>query len=358
MITPRDAIGDLRQYVAMKGFAFCEFAESVFVEAESIGSQLNVNLFPEVFLLALIERFPKLRSLMLRHGLSPEDAASDLEEQLSTESYDKYAGAYIYSRDVGYQGASRQAIIDEAMAVAWKKRQTQIRAADVLEALIDRHDDAYPLIENGDWSDARLHVPFNTLSHINGTYHRSLWLSFDDIRRELNLFSPSAARRIPLHQAPHRLRSAVLSLLSDHPDYLANCFIIMPFHSTPFHGQIAACLRKILRELGINPLRADDKTYSEDVMANIEAYLYGCRFAVAVHDRFLTNEHNANVAIEVGYCMGMKKPLCLLKERTVEALPSDLQGRIYVSFDGARIEESLSAALIKWLSDNGISVTR
>jgi len=57
----------------------------------------------------------------------------------------------------------------------------------------------------------------------------------------------------------------------------------MPFRGTPFHNEVAAYLRKILRELGLNPLRADDKIYSDDVMANIEAYIYGCRFAVAVH---------------------------------------------------------------------------
>jgi len=275
---------------------------------------------------------------MLRHDLAPEDATSDLEQLLSNELYDEYADAR-YSRDEEFQGTSRQVVIDGAMVAARKKRRKQIQATDVLETLLDQHDDAYPVIENGEWSDSRLQVPFNTLSHIHGSYHRSLWLPFDDIRRELELFSQSAARRIPLSQAPHRLRSAVLSLLSDHPNYLTNCFIIMPFRGTPFHNEVAAYLRKILRELGLNPLRADDKIYSDDVMANIEAYIYGCRFAVAVHDRFLSNHHNANVAMEVGYCMGMKKPVCLLKERTVEALPSDLQGRIYLPLDGARIEE-------------------
>jgi hypothetical protein len=41
------------------------------------------------------------------------------------------------------------------MAVAWKKRRTQVQATDVLEALMDLHDDACPLLENGDWTDAR-----------------------------------------------------------------------------------------------------------------------------------------------------------------------------------------------------------
>lgn len=128
----------------------------------------------------------------------------------------------------------------------------------------------------------------------------------------------------------------------------------MPFRATPFHADVIASLRKVLRALGFSPLRADDKVYSNEVLANIETYLYGCHFAIAVHDRFLSDEHNANVALEVGYCLGMGKPVCSLKEHTVHSLPSDLQGRIYVPFDGANIEESLASALPKWLADNGL----
>jgi hypothetical protein len=351
------AATDLREYVESNGLTLCEMAEDVFVAAENAGSRLNVNLYPGVFLLALIERIPKLRALMMRHGLSPEDAIEDLEQHLGDGGYDSYASPFVYSSDTN-SSACRQIVIDGAMDAARKKRRKQVRAADVLEAVLEYHDEDYPLIENGVWTDMRLHVPFNTLSHILGEFHGSLWLTFDDIRRALDMISPSAARRIPVRQAPQRLRSAVRSLLSEHPDYFANCFIIMPFHGTQFHRETAASLRKILRELGINPLRADDKTYCEDVMANIETYLYGCRFAVAVHDRHLSNAHNPNVAMEVGYCMGMKKPLCLLKEKTVQTLPSDLQGRIYVPFDGERIEETLRVALMKWLSDNGIHAKR
>ena len=352
--SPQIAIADLQRYVEFKGFVLSEPAETLFVEAEAIGARLNVDLSHQVFLVALINRFYPLRSLMLRQEVSPEDAVLSLERQLSSDKLDEYTAESLYSRE-DCRVAGRQELIDGSMAIAWGRGRTEILAADVLEALMEAHDGMTPPLQNAEWSDERLHVPFNTLSHIKGRYDPDLWISFDDIRRELALLTPSAARRLPLDQAPSRLKSAVLSLLADNPDYLANCFIIMPFHSTAFHSEIVSCLRMTLRGLGFNPLRADGKAYSEDVMVNIEAYLYGCRFAVAVHDRFLSDDHNANVALEVGYCMGMKKPLCLLKEKSVKALPSDLQGRIYVSFDGTRIEKSLNSALKKWLSDNRIT---
>src|ERR1700753_3178021 len=133
------------------------------------------------------------------------------------------------------------------MTSARKKRRTIIQPADMVEALLNYHDESWPITDNSQWIDERLHVHFNTLSHISGTYCRNLWMSFDDIRRELELISPSTARRMAVRQAPHRLRLAVQSLLSDHPDYLANCFIIMPFRNTQFHGEVTACLRKVLR---------------------------------------------------------------------------------------------------------------
>jgi hypothetical protein len=268
MLNPEIAATDLREYVDGKGFALSEVAEDVFVAAESAGARLNVNLFPAVFLVALIERCPKLTALMVRRGLSPEDAVEALEKYFRDGDDDEYAGPFVYSGGGGARGACRQIFIDRAMDAAQKKGRKQVQAADVLEAVIDYHDEYFPLIDNAVWNDQRLHVSFNTLSHILGEYHRSLWLSFDDIRRELDMISPSAARRIPVRQAPQRLRSAVRSLLSDHPEYFANCFIIMPFHRTQFHNEVAACLRKILRELGINPLRADDKHYCDNVMAS------------------------------------------------------------------------------------------
>lgn len=358
MITPEIAIADLRHYLRAKGFELYEPAESVFASAEGIGSRLNTELYDRAFLLALIDSFPPLRSVLLKQGLSPEEAVRDLTNEISRDPFDKYTAETLYSVEDGYRSGSRQRLIEGSMAIACRRGRKEILPNDILEALLDIHDEESPPTENDTWTDERLHTPFNTLSHIKGRYDANLWVSLDEVRHELGLLTPSAARQIPLGQAPRRLKTAILSLLSDHPDYLANCFIIMPFHSTPFHSQVISSLRQTLRGLGYNPLRADDKAYSEDILTNIEAHLYGCRFAVAVHDRFLSDEHNANVALEVGYCMGMKKPLCLLKERTVKALPSDLQGRIYVPFDGALIEQSLDFALTRWLSDNRIAVTK
>lgn len=352
-LSPTLAIEDLQRYLAANRFALTDSARSLFLEAETVADRADVNLYAQVILVALLTQFSLLRKLLIRQGLSPEAAVYRLERALLTVGFDTYSDGGLYSEGE-YRDGQRAAFIDNCMEVASSRGRAAIEVCDVLEVLLEEHDKDNPVIDNYQWTDERLQVAYNTLSHVRGRYDPDLWVSFDDIRCELSLATPAAVRKASVNRAPQRLRSAVSTFIADHPDCRLNCFIIMPFRATPFHNEVIASLRKILRALGFNPLRADDRVYSNDVFANIETYLHGCHFAIAVHDRFLSDEHNANVALEVGYCLGMGKPVCLLKEQTVRSLPSDMQGRIYVPFDGSKIEESLSAALAKWLADHGL----
>jgi hypothetical protein len=352
-LTPTLAIEDLQRYLAANRFALTDSAKSLFLEAESVAHRANVSLYSQVILIALLTQFAPLRKLLIRQGLSPEGAVYRLKRALLTGRFDEYPQGGLYA-ERKYRNGPRAGFTDSCMEVALRRGRAVIEACDVLEALLEEHDKDCPVIDNYQWTDERMHVAYNTLSHIKATYDPDLWISFDDIRCELSLMSPADVRKASVDRAPQRLRSAVSAFIADHPDYRLNCFIIMPFRATSFHEDVIASLRKVLRALGFNPLRADDRVYSNDVLANIETYLYGCHFAIAVHDRFLSDEHNANVALEVGYCLGMGKPVCLLKEHTLRSLPSDMQGRIYVPFDGSKIEASLSSALAKWLADNGL----
>jgi hypothetical protein len=98
------------------------------------------------------------------------------------------------------------------------------------------------------------------------------------------------------------------------------------------------------------------RAYSEDLLTNIQAHIYGCRLAVAVFERILSNDFNPNVSLEVGYFLGLQKPICLLKKRTLPRLPSDLVGRLYLEFDSQDLEGTLCAAIDRWLRERGIAV--
>lgn len=84
-------------------------------------------------------------------------------------------------------------------------------------------------------------------------------------------------------------------------------------------------------------------------------YIYGCALGVAVFERIESEEFNPNTALEVGYMFGLQKPVCLLKDRTLRTLNTDLVGKIYRSFDTLNPGETISTELAQWLEDKGFA---
>ena len=133
---------------------------------------------------------------------------------------------------------------------------------------------------------------------------------------------------------------------------------MMQFSSTKAHSQIHTAIRHGLDPHQFVALRADDKQYHDDTLWNILTYMYGCRFGIAIFERIEADAFNPNVSLEVGYMMGLGKPVCYLKERTLPSLHTDLVGRLYQTFDLQSCEETIPQALWKWMTDKGLMVQR
>lgn len=131
-------------------------------------------------------------------------------------------------------------------------------------------------------------------------------------------------------------------------------FIIMQFSKTPAHDKIVLAIKEILKKHGIIGLRADDKEYADDLFANIKTYMHCCDFGIGVFERILEDNFNPNVSIEVGYMMGLRKNVCLLKDQTLKNLPTDLMGKLYKQFDPQDVEKTLPDQIEKWIKDKGI----
>jgi len=142
---------------------------------------------------------------------------------------------------------------------------------------------------------------------------------------------------------------------ADHSDSVSTAFLIMRFSSKRQFGQIHDALRSAFSELGVRLLRADDKTYSEDLFENVRLYADCCSFGVAVFDRIEGEYFNPNVSLEVGFMLGRQKPVLLLKDETMQVLPSDLVGRLYVPLNVHEPLAGLGERLRKWLDDNAIN---
>jgi hypothetical protein len=156
------------------------------------------------------------------------------------------------------------------------------------------------------------------------------------------------------NELPVEILNSIKLFKADYPEPNKTAFIIMKFGKTNAHDKINEAIKKTLASVGITGLRADDKQYHDDLFYNILTYLYGCNLSVAVFERIEKDEFNPNVSLEVGYMLALKKPVCLIKDKTLETLQTDLVGKLYREFDPYEPECTISESLNQWLTDKGL----
>lgn len=196
-----------------------------------------------------------------------------------------------------------------------------------------------------------------------GTIYRVTPAGIDEVEKEGAQSEPVQSpntRHVPddvakVEEAPLHIRESLQRFREDHPDPTTVAFILMQFRDTKAHGQIAKAIKEGLAAHGITGVRADDKEYHEDLFPNIVTYMHGCGMGVAVFERIEAENFNPNVSLEMGYMYAMGKPLCLLKDRTLTALHTDLMGKLYREFDPYDPGGTIPPRLSRWLNDRGLS---
>lgn len=153
--------------------------------------------------------------------------------------------------------------------------------------------------------------------------------------------------------ASPEIASGIEKFRVDYPSTSKTAFIMMQFGNTKLHSALVTCIKRILGEHDIVALRADDKEYMDELFPNIKTYMHACDFGVAVFDRITEDDFNPNVSLEVGYMLGMRKNVLLLKDKTLKNLPTDLTGKLYRPFDTSDIEATVPPQIESWLSDKG-----
>jgi len=178
------------------------------------------------------------------------------------------------------------------------------------------------------------------------------------VHREARLFFTLLPELSQTHcrfsDAPVEIHNSLERFRADHPDPSKAAFLIMRFSETRIHLEIYETIAKCLRRYGIAALRADVKHYHDDLYYNILTFMHGCGFGVAVFERIEEELFNPNISLEVGYLLAMQKPICILKDRTLKTLHTDLMGKLYKVFDPMSVGVSLDAALSNWLSGKSL----
>lgn len=156
---------------------------------------------------------------------------------------------------------------------------------------------------------------------------------------------------------PDSIRSSLPRFEKDNPDKYKCAFIMMRFSNTKLHADIDNAIKGTLKKNGLIGFRADDKEYHADLFPNVLTYMHGCGFGIAVYERIEAEEYNPNIALEVGYMLGLSKPVCLLKDRTLRVLHADLAEKLYKPFDTQNVDNTISTELGKWLVDHGFATS-
>ncbi len=129
----------------------------------------------------------------------------------------------------------------------------------------------------------------------------------------------------------------------------------MRFGTTDAHTLILEGIKRALGAVGLSGIRADERRYHDDLFNNVLTFMHGCGFGIAVFTRLDASDFNPNVALEVGCMLAMRKPVCILKDRKLQALQTDLMGKLYSEFDSGDPEASISQSLSAWLRDKKLA---
>jgi hypothetical protein len=149
---------------------------------------------------------------------------------------------------------------------------------------------------------------------------------------------------------PAHLHESLQRFFDDNGDG-PTAFVMMKFGQTQAHSAILAAIRSVLEGWGVRALRADDREYHPDIFSNIQTYMHGCTFGIAVFERLEGDDFNPNVSLEVGYMQALQKRTCLLKDKTLKSLNTDLVGKLYRSFDTQNSTHTIPPVLDGWLTD-------
>ena len=154
---------------------------------------------------------------------------------------------------------------------------------------------------------------------------------------------------------PIEISNSLARFRADYPDPTKVGFVIMQFGTTKAHERILSAIRDTLAAKNLVAVRADDTQYHDDLFYNILTYIHGSSFAVSVFERLETEQFNPNVSLEVGYMLALGKPVCLIKDRTLKVLPTDIVGRLYKSFDPQDPVTTIEPELTAWLRDKKLA---
>jgi hypothetical protein len=171
-----------------------------------------------------------------------------------------------------------------------------------------------------------------------------------------SLFGQTTHPLIPPSLAPPELLTPLRVFIEAHP-FDSNVFGMTRFPDEqdesdldPLAGALDVA-RRACANHGLEFHLASDRMIVDDLWANVAAHMWACRYGIAFFEDRKGRGINYNLTIEVGGMMVAGRRLALLKDGSIERLPTDLVGKIYKSVDLDDLDATASAIHL-WLRDD------
>lgn len=160
---------------------------------------------------------------------------------------------------------------------------------------------------------------------------------------------------VPYTLAPPALVQPLRGFLADHP-FDGNVFGMTRFPDAKAGtadpvGHALGVARDVCKENGLEFHLASDRAILDDVWANVMAHMWGSRYGIGFFEDRVERGLNYNLVTEVGAMLMTGRRVALLKDGSIEKMPTDFVGMIYKSVDLSD-ETAVHARVTDWLKDD------
>jgi hypothetical protein len=116
-------------------------------------------------------------------------------------------------------------------------------------------------------------------------------------------------------------------------------------------GRALQVAREVCQRHGLTLHLASDRAMHDDLWTNVTAHMWGSRYGIGLFEDRVDKGLNHNLTIEVGGMLVTGRRCALLKDGSLDRMPTDLVGFIYKSVDLSD-SDSVAAAIHRWIRDD------
>jgi hypothetical protein len=162
---------------------------------------------------------------------------------------------------------------------------------------------------------------------------------------------------IPPSLAPVKWQEPIQRMLVEY-DFDINVFCMTRFprdaQDTEYLDPVADVIpvaRAVLKAHGLTLHVASDRQLDDDLYGNIAAHMWACRYGIGLFEDRMGRGLNENMIIEVGSMVITGRRCALLKDKTIDKLPTDFSGQLYKPVDFGDTK-TVSDTLHRWAADD------